>query len=209
MLNIACVFRPGNGFDEDYVYRLRDGVKKHCKADHRFVCLSSVLVNGVFCVPLKRKGKGWWSKLELFSNFDQAVYFDLDTMIVDDITDIVTYPHRFTGLTDFGKGKHFASGFMAWNGDYSYLDQEIDAKTEREYNGFETRNWKRHGDQGWIVEHVLDKPDLAGDLFPGRFVSYKWEVRRQGFVPAGASVVCFHGKPRPADVNWSLPNGKH
>lgn len=202
---VACVFRPGNGFTPEYVTRLRDATAKHCRVDHRFVCLSSEPVPGVECLPLRRRNNGWWNKLELFGNFERAAYFDLDTMIVGDVTDIVEYPHKFTGLTDFGKGRHFASGFMAWSGDYSYLDRDIDPATEREYNAFETRNWQRHGDQGWIAERLREPPALAGDLFPGRFVSYKWSVRRDGAVPAGASVVCFHGKPRPADLNWSLP----
>jgi hypothetical protein len=203
---IACVFVPGNGFTEQYVYRLRNSLLICCREDHRFVCLTNERLADIETMPLRRSRNGWWNKLALFSAFEKAVYFDLDTMIVDDVTDIVTYPHTFTGLTDFGKGvDRFASGFMAWNGDFSYLDQDIDAHTEREYDAFVTRDWTRHGDQGFISEHLMHRIELTNDLFPGRFVSYKWHVRRQGFVPPGASVVCFHGKPRPADVGWRLP----
>lgn len=206
MLTIACVFVPGNGFTSDYVYRLRNSLLICCRADHRFVCLTNErLPKDIETLPLIRKRNGWWNKLALFSAFEQAAYFDLDTMIVDDVTDILTYPHKFTGLTDFGKGKHFASGFMAWNGNYRYLDQPIDADTERRYDAFVTRDWTKHGDQGFIVEHLREPPQLAGDLFPGRFQSYKWGVRREGRVPKGTSVVCFHGRPRPADIGWRLP----
>jgi hypothetical protein len=160
-------------------------------------------------IPLKRANKNWWVKLELFSLTGPTVYFDLDTIIVSDITDICTYPHRFTGLTNFkhkGKTNAFASGFMAWNGDFSYLDRDIDAATDREYRGDLTGDWQRHGDQGWVNDHLEIKPELTGDLFPGRFVSYKWDVRRKGRVPDSASVVCFHGVPRPHEIGWSLPN---
>jgi hypothetical protein len=158
------------------------------------------------CLPLLRNNRGWWNKLEVFRLTGPTIYFDLDTIIVGDITDLVVYPHIFTGLTNF-KRTGFNSGFMGWCGDYSYLNQDIDRQTEKEYDGGETGNWDRHGDQGWIEDHLKLKPQLSGDLFPGRFVSYKWDVRRQGFVPKNASVVAFHGKPRPSDVNWSLPSG--
>lgn len=207
MQTVACVFVPGNGFTSEYVYRLRDAVRDHCRAPHRFVCLTNERLIGVEAMPIERPRNGWWNKLALFSAFEQAVYFDLDTMIVNDVTDIVTHGHRFTGLSDFSdkRPNSFASGFMAWNGDYSFLDQAIDKRTERLFDGAVTGDWTRHGDQGFIAEQMPVKPDLTGDLFPGRFVSYKWHVRRPGKVPEGASVVCFHGRPRPADIGWRLP----
>jgi hypothetical protein len=204
---VACVFKPGNGFTESYVYRLRDGVKQHCKAPHRFVCLTNEQLSGVDTAPLLRGRTGWWNKLELFRArlFDGPVaYFDLDTMIVDDITDIVTRDSRFLGLSDFSpkRSRQFASGFMAWDGrlDFSFLDENF---TQFDVDTY-SQSYDRWGDQAYIGERV-GAIELTNDVFPGRFVSYKWHVRRPGKVPAGASVVCFHGKPRPADVGWRLP----
>lgn len=204
---IACAYRPGNGFTEVYVRRLRESLLLHCKAPHRFVCMTNEQLPGVECVKPRGNNRGWWVKLHLFSAFEKAVYFDLDTMVVGDITDIVEYPHSFTGLSDFSakRSSQFASGFMAWDGNYSYLDQDIDAQTEREYDAFVTRNWQKHGDQGWLAEKLRRVPDLTSDLFPGRFRSFKWDVRRQGRVPEGASVICFHGLPRPHSIGWRLP----
>jgi hypothetical protein len=153
----------------------------------------------VECLPLRRQNKGWWAKLELFRIPGPVAYFDLDTIIIDDITDIIIYPHVFTALTGFKPGR-FASGFMAWNGDFRYLDQDIDDATQRVYSA----TAKRWGDQDWIREHLRTEPALTETLFPGRFVSYKLDVLRSGRVPPGASVVCFHGTPRPHQVNWSL-----
>ena len=201
MLTVACAYIPGSGFDDEYVYRLQSAVAKHCKEPHQFVCLTRQTLGGIECRKPRSGNRGWWIKLHLFSAFKgPTVYLDLDTMILNDVTDIFTYPHVFTGLTGL-KTKRFASGFMAWNGDFSYLDHDIDRKIAERYE--ETAfSW---GDQGFISEHLKIKPDLTTDLFPGRFVSYKWNIRRQGFVPKGASIVCFSGKPRPHEVNWSLP----
>jgi hypothetical protein len=49
--------------------------------------------------------------------------------------------------------------------------------------------------------------DAFQDLFPGRVVHYKTHVRPANKVPPDASVVCFSGKPRPHQINWSLPLG--
>ena len=201
MLNIVCAYAPGKGFSDEYVYRLQSAVAEHYKQPHRFVCLTNEKLD-VETVKPRGNNKGWWIKLHLFSAFKQAVYFDLDTMIVNDITDIVEYPHRFTGLTGFKTGR-FASGFMAWDGDFSYLDQDIDTQTARRFS----KVWTAYGDQGFINRYLKVVPELTDALFPTRFVSYKWGVRRPGRVPDKASVVCFHGKPRPHEVNWELPSG--
>lgn len=207
VLNVVCVYKPGNGFTDEYVYRLRTGVQQHCKAPHRFVCLTNERLN-VETIPLIRNRTGFWNKLELFRKKlfdDQVVYLDLDTIIGRDVTDIFTYPHTFTGLNDFAdkRAHQFASAFMAWDGrqDLSHLDENFTAADIAEYS----KDYARWGDQGYIAEDVGVPIDLTRDLFPDRFVSYKWHVRRQGKVPDTASVVCFHGKPRPADIGWRLP----
>jgi hypothetical protein len=130
---------------------------------------------------------------------------ELDAIIVDDVTDIFAHNHHFTALADFTEKRshQMASGFMAWSGalDLKYLDEQFTAAHEREYS----QSYDRWGDQGYVAEHLREPIDLTSDLFPGRIVSYKWHVRRQGFVPKGASVVMFHGKPRPAEIGWKLP----
>lgn len=205
MLTVACAYRPGNGFTNDYVCKLQVGISKHLQTDYRFVCLTNEEIPGVECVKPRGDNKGWWIKLHLFTAFrEQTVYLDLDTMLIDDVTDIFTYPHTFTGLTGL-KTKRFASGFMAWNGDFSYLDADITPAIDAQYR----ETWTRWGDQGWIDHHLKIRPELTGDLFPGRFVSYKWDIRRQGVVPKGASVVVFSGEPRPHTISWSLPDGIH
>lgn len=203
MLTVACAYIPGNGFDDEYVYRLQSAVAKHCKEPHQFICLTQQMLGGIECREPRSRNRDWWIKLHLFSAFKgPTVYLDLDTMIVNDVTDIFTYPHVFTGLTGL-KTKRFASGFMAWNGDFSYLDQDVDREIAKRYE----ETWISWGDQGFISEHLKIKPDLTAKLFPGRFVSYKWDIRRQGRTPKGASIVCFSGKPRPHEVKWVLPNG--
>lgn len=94
------------------------------------------------------------------------------------------------------------SAFMAWDGetDLSYLDQPIDRTTELEYS----QSYEKWGDQGWIQDNLKQPFDDIHELFPGRFVSYKIHIRRQNKIPDGASIVAFHGRPRPHEIAWKL-----
>ncbi len=210
MLTVACVYRPGPDFTDEYAGRLKATVAANCKEPHKFVCLTNVELPGIETIRLTENLKGYWNKLEIFRNGlfeERVVYIDLDTMIVNDVTDILSYPHIFTAGYNF-KRKHvdsMASWFMAFDGrdDYSYLIDEYTPATPEQYE----HDWARWGDQGYTQDHLRRNWTSIDDIFPGRCASYKWEVRRPGKVPDGVSFVAFHGKPRCADVNWRLPNG--
>lgn len=191
-LTVACVLRSGGDYGVDYVEKLRDGVARHLSLEHHFVCLSDVEVP---CdrVPMLRAWSGWWSKLELFEWFTgPTLYFDLDTVIVGSIDDIADYPHEFSMLSDFGRPSSCASGVMAWCGDYSHIALEFTEERAADY--LEPTRW---GDQAWISETVGVEPDRLQELFPRQIVSRKFGARWPD-----ERVVCFHGVPRPRDVNW-------
>ncbi len=194
-LTVACVLKSGGDYDVDYVERLRDGVKKHLSIAHRFVCLSDVPVP---CdrVPILRDWPTWWSKLELFEWFTgPTLYFDLDTVIVDSIDEIADYPHEFSMLSDFGRPAGCASGVMAWNGDFSHIALEFSIERAEEF-----KSPARWGDQAWIAETAGLEPERLQELFPRQIVSRKFGARW----PGEERVVCFHGVPRPRDVNWTV-----
>ena len=205
-LTIACVYKPGNGFTDDYVYRLREGAAKHCHVPHRFVALTNEKFEDFETVKLTRNVPGWWNKLDLFRGdlFEGPVaYFDLDTMIVGDITDIVSKPQDFAMLRDFYGKNRVASGMMVWDAskDWSVLYETFSPSRIPEYS----KTMEKWGDQGWISNCLLEEPAVLQDQFPGRIVSYKVEMKARGVITDGVSIVCFHGKPRPHQIDWRLP----
>lgn len=205
MLTIACVYKPGRGFKNHYVYRLRDSVRQFCRVPHKFVCLTNEPLADISCARLNNGWSGFWNKLELFRKglFDGPVwYFDLDTMFTDYIDDMVVKEFRFASLTNWFRPKQMASGVMAWDGrlDFSHIPAAFKPLMVERYQREE-----KFGDQAFIQECVGPYTSL-NEVFPGRIVSYKWHVRPVAAVPAGASVVCFHGRPRPADIEWRLPD---
>lgn len=194
MVTNVCVLRSGGDFRPEHVQLLAQQVAG-------LVCLSDVDVPGVETIPLRHGWPGWWSKMELFRPdlSGDLLYFDLDTVIVGDLSELASLG-RTTLLSDFYYPERPASGLM-------YLAESDRAKVWAAWIAdpkAAMHKCMRHGDQKFIGE-VLHDAQRFQDVLPGRVVSYKVHVAKglnkrsigDGTVPAGASVVCFHGRPRP------------
>ena len=187
---IVCVLRSGGDYNAEYVHRLYDGVVKNITTPFSFFCFSDVDIEGIDTIKLETKWPGWWAKLEMFRLTGPCLYFDLDTIITGDITPLAQLcnDHEMIMLRDFnykGKGLEGASGVMGWCGDMSYLMRRYDPN--KKYPGL--------GDQGYIATQC--HPVYWQDLAPGIILSKKIHKERKC-----ASVVCYHGQPRPHQLGW-------
>lgn len=207
MVTVVCVYRPGGGFTDEYVHRLKCAVSEYSTVHDRFVCLTTRKIRGVETIGFKQNWMGWWSKLELFRPglfTGRVFYMDLDTMLVGDISELVSDTSDFISLTNWeGNGTHVASAVMGWNADldFSRIYAEFHPRVIPEYE----KGWEKWGDQAWIQERLPVPFESYNLKYPDRIVSYKHHIRWLGAVPSGASIVCFHGRPRPHAVGWTLP----
>lgn len=193
MTILACVYKTGGDFTLEYVRRLAESLNPY----GRTVCLSDDPQVSQFCehVPLIYNYPGWWSKLELFRFQNELVlYFDLDTVINGDLKPLLGHPHEFTMLSDFYKPRRPASGVLAFDGDYKYILDEFSMDQAEHY-----KVPQRWGDQGWLSERV--EPERWQDILPSAIVSYKASTKDQR---QAASVICYHGKPRPHETGWAI-----
>lgn len=205
MITVTCVLKSGGDFRPEHVAALKRGVKKHLTVPHLFC----EMTDGPGCVGLLHNLPGWWSKMELFrpNVFDGPVlYFDLDTVIVRSIDALAKYSGQFAMLADFYEPSRFQTGIMAWTpGPHTdYLWERFIVDPARTIKRF-------RGDANYLRAIVEPRPDVLQDLFPRQIVSYKRDVLlskassfvdpRTWRVPDEASVVCFHGQPRP----WKTP----
>lgn len=199
-LTVVCAYMHGEGFNVEYIHRLKDNVAEHLKTPYDFEIVTPTR-------KLPPKAHGFWIKLELFkrNRFNgPVVYLDLDTIIVDDVTDIFTYPHKFTMGTDWSKRNGPNSTFLAWDGtqDLSHLDLPVDEALLRRYS-----RGGKWGDQWFIYENVGVPVTSIESIFPGALVSYKKHVRHGKGV--NRKIVAFHGTPRPHDIDWDLERKWH
>ncbi len=203
MLTVACVLKSGGIYDATWVERLREGVARHLHSPYRFFCLSDV---DVPCdrIPLEHDWPGWWSKIELFRLEGPLLYFDLDTAIVGDLSDVAECAsnNATTVLQDFYRlGHGIGSGVMAWN-DLD-LCRNLYATFAADPDGWQKRIGGR-GDQGFMEECGNPQCYHRWQLdLPGQIVSYKRHCRNG--IPDNARVVCLHGLPKFADMPVSDP----
>ncbi len=193
---VACVLRESKDYDAEYVERLRDGVQANLSAS--FVCVSNVPVP---CERIKSEFNwpGWWSKMELFRPDIEGdmLYFDLDTVIVGDLKKIASV-NNLTMLSDFFVPDRVASGMM-------FIPEAERAPIWREWvkdpEGH-IKKWGGFGDQGFLGQFWGHAARWQDEL-PGKVLSYKAHILK-GAPIDNASVVCFHGQPRPRAVNWKV-----
>lgn len=185
-LTVLTVLREGGVYDEDWVYRLRRQVREHLPTPHDCVCLTDRPIPDMEVRPLLHEWPGYWSKLELYRpdiTDNRVIYFDLDTLIVDDISPLAEYDGDFAALRDFYNPQIQASGVLAWDG------SDPPPIYQRAVHG---DPWLRKRSDLWWNEFC--DPDILQDIFPGLIGSYKAHELDEG--PDGFGVVCFHGQPR-------------
>jgi hypothetical protein len=214
MINVVCL-KWGKKYGPEYVNRLYSAVERNTTRPFRFWCFTedSVGINSnIKVVPLQFADQldSWWNKISLFSNDnglpigEQIVYIDLDTLIVDNIDqllDVEIVPDLLV-LRDFYHGiaksaGQIGSGLMSWrHGQYDHVWQNFvedpAAAIESVYP---------HGDQHWI-ESQISAWYCWQDLFPDSVVSFKMHC--QSGIPPGAKIICYHGVPSiPDSVTYS------
>lgn len=198
MLHVVCI-RAGGLFPPAYVHILQDMVARNLEGGFpgRFVCFTDrpEELENIETRPLPADLPGWWSKLALFReglfpDGDRVLFFDLDTVITGSIDALAKYDGEFAILRDFYRPNGLQSSVMAWRaGDHPEIWRTFEAAgCPMDDPG---------GDQAWIERCCLpSRVNRLQVLFPDMFVSYK---QCRG-IPQQASVVVFHGHPRPHEV---------
>lgn len=214
-LTVAAVLKTGGDYGCDDAARLFRALRRNLTATpyHPILLTDDPAATETLADPeirpLRNGWPGWWSKMELFGLPGPVLYLDLDTVIVgtlDPIAEAVLQgpADLFAMLRDFNS-RLPASGVMAWNGDRSKILRVF------------ADQWGRglirgiRGDQDWLRRYArgtsLPVRFFQGGLVPEGFIqSYKKDLGAGKMAPPTyASLVCFHGQPRPIGVNPRPP----
>jgi len=200
VLSIVCVLKSGGIYTADWVRKLRDACKRQA-VKHRFTCLSDVEVP---CerIPLKHDWPAWWSKIELFRPGvieGPTLYLDLDTVVCGPINVNGLQDIDFAMLRSFWKEDMVGSGVMWFNKVPTHVYQKF-AKQPEAYISHHERNANGPyvGDQAFVWDSMDRDVTQINDYIPG---IYSYKMHCKAFLPNDASIVCFHGSPRPTEVD--------
>jgi glycosyl transferase/beta-hydroxylase protein BlmF len=194
--NVACVYKTGGDYTADYVWRLyRDAVNNSARPIHFITYTDSEENLPGQVIKLKDNLPGWWSKLEIFREFNgRTVFLDLDTIITGSLEPLYEYDGPIALIRDFYDPNILSTGVMVWNSPLQFMlptDDEKKAILSNPQAMDQHHVVKRLDDMKWTVDIVQDYISLA---------SYKADC--MSGVPEGTAIVCFHGKPRPHELGW-------
>lgn len=207
MLTVACV-NVGTKYGVEYVERLRTMVENHLSSPHRFVCLTDqpgLYESGkVQALDISRERlSGWWAKLKLFdagfraqNGLGQWLYFDLDTVIIRDISPLARWAGSFAICENFTR----LAGNLKWPCGYGSCVMSIG-------QGFGVTLWNEfnrdrdgairtspRGDQQFIEKQYPHALLLQDEMPEDFFIGYR---RLTQVKPERASVVVFAGNHKP------------
>ena len=192
----ACVLRSGGDYLPEHVQVLKLQVDKYSTIPCNFVCYSDMEIDGVETIPLLENYPGWWSVPEVFRQKGPTVITGIDTVITDSIDPILkialeSSEDDFWMIKAFNPKNKYASGIMAYNGDFSGIWKAF--SYPESVKGL-------NGEQDFTIQYLKGKgiePKILQKEVSG-IVSYKKNCRKR--IPPGTRIILFHGKPRPFEV---------
>ena len=228
-VDCACVIHS-SGYDWIYVERLYNmlcrslsaQVRMHVYTEHDRSVPPHMIKHCLEEWPgIAGPKKSWWYKMQLFNpehHSGNLLYFDLDCVIVRDVTWITNLPsEKFWTIKDFRylqniKTAGINSSVMWWNvGRFGYVWEKFKTlnltATVKQY----------HGDQDYL-NVAIDYNDRRY-FDPKLIESYRWQARDGGYdfaqrrakqpgsgtvITGDTTVLVFHGHPKPHEVTDPL-----
>jgi hypothetical protein len=227
-IDCACVIH-GDAYSWTYVERLYNmlsrhitpGIRLHVYTEADRVVPAPMIKHELTDWNITGNKQGWWYKMQLFNSAHHAgplLYFDLDTVIVSNIDWICQQSLKyFWAVRDFKylwrpTDYQINSSIMWWD------TREFDSV----WQSFQREDLRKimrqnHGDQDYINTAISEVDRRLFDI--ERVKSWRWQCLDGGYnftrktyknpglgsqIDHRASVIVFHGQPKPANLQDSL-----
>lgn len=227
-VDCACVIH-GDVYDWTYVERLfnmltrniSSGIRFHVYTEAERPVPAHMIKHVLMDWGMSGPKKSWWYKMQLFDPGHHAgplLYFDLDTVIIDNIDWICNLPLQF-----FWTVKDFK---YLWRPNHAGINSSImwwdTQKFHQIWQEFQRQDLlqivkKYRGDQDYldaVIQH-----NSVRFLDPDRIKSWRWQCLHGGWdfskrsfrapdlaanIPKYTSVLVFHGQPKPKNCQHSM-----
>lgn len=223
-IDCACVIHS-DGYSWDYVDRLYSmlsrhlsrGVRLHVYTEAHRTVPEPYIKHDLLNWGIGGPKQSWWYKMQLFNteyHKGPLLYFDLDTVIVDNLDWIIQRPlDHFWAVRDFKYlwrtgNQSINSSVMWWDTtkfDYIWRNFKI--------QDLDQIRLKYRGDQDYIADALLSSSWRSFDV--ERVKSWRWQcldggynfAQKRYFLPNKGteirhptSILIFHGNPKPDKV---------
>ncbi len=144
LLKTNDLTRHEDTYNSTHVYKIQEMLRKHVTIDYDFYCLTNDTTLNCNIIPLEYNLFGWWGKLELYKIPGPVFFLDLDTVIINNIDNILKelqgrkfstlFPNK--GVQHFNKDLikksikkykwvyYIMTGLMYWSDDVSFIWEE-------------------------------------------------------------------------------------
>lgn len=163
MINIFTVLKLNQGWSSMYVEKFYQSLKRNTTVNFNFYCITDAKIDNINTIPLINLidgAPGYWHKIQLFKESINipSFYFDLDTIIKDNLDQIIfdLKNEKFVMVRSPFKKPYHSSCIMYWNGDYKFIwDRYL--KDKEKFNSLYARKIdQNYGDQLYISDTVKE-----------------------------------------------------
>lgn len=196
--NIVCFWWGtwGDDYGVKYVNKLYNDLQKHTTLDYNFYCFTDKPEK--LDVPtIKFKPKFLWNlnKFEAYNpehGLEGKIFtFDLDTLLLDNIDDILSFDDEFITTEDIYNLKKAGGGIVGATAEYGYKNIWLPL-----INNTKAITASTGGAERFFFRKYLKNIPFFQNKYQGIY-SYK----RDG-IPEDARIIMFHGKPRPHEKGF-------
>jgi hypothetical protein len=228
VIDCACVIY-GTAYDWSYVEKLYNMIKRNLSSEIRFHVYTEanrpvpphMIKHALTEWQVGNPRNAWWYKMQMFNSEHHAgplLYFDLDVVIINSIDWIKdSSTDYFWAIHDFKRLyrpliRDLNSSIMWWDtAKFNWVWEEF----QKHALGDLQKRYR--GDQDFLTAIIADKDRRFFNV--NNVASWRWQCNEGGYnfakkqpflpntppkIPDTASVLIFHGNPKPADITDSI-----
>lgn len=201
----------------EYITRLRDSVNKYTTINPDIILLTNedLQIDGVIIKKFPDSFRGWHCRNclffpDMFAGYDRVLYIDLDSILVNNIDDILNDESDILLMYDLAsKHRPWQYGIFSFNPNlffiqsgemYEFCSKQLDDPKKSSAAVF--NNFLKQKDGEFTLSFIQDKY---------RICSYKLDIINRKRDANNYQVVCYHGSPYCHQTNWSVnrPHNRH
>ena len=199
-------------YDGTWVDKLYRGIERNYSGDFDLICLVDKeyddIKEPVSQVPFLDMGRGWICIIEKYRpdlTYRKRFTLGLDTIITDNIDDICSFDDPIGMISDSMDRNEVCNGITITNKEASnYVWNIWQTRKEWIYKTFTM--FDDVPSEMLLLRHLFNREGNCPRLdliYPNKIFSYKMQIKDSPGLLTNASIVYFHGDPKPNQLTKS------